>query len=154
MRALRTVFVTLSSALLFAACGDDSTTPPPPLNELDKFVGTWTASAWDYSPLAGGPSVSAMPISFTMTVAPGGSCVVDQHFPQDAGPRHLTGSVTIWIAAADAGGSDENFFGTYSFTNGGKTVTMVSTDDWWWDFDFDGVQDPAKLTFVLTKVAP
>lgn len=98
-----------------------------------------------------------MPHSFVMTVSTGGSCVVDQHFPQDPGPRHLTGSVTIvspgtvWIVANEAGGDDENFFGTYAFSDGGNTLTLVSVDDWWFDFDNDGVQDPARLRIVLTK---
>jgi hypothetical protein len=56
-----------------------------------------------------------------------------------------------WIVAREAGGDDENFFGPYVFSNDGNTLTIVSVDDWWFDFDSDGVPDPAQLRIVLTK---
>jgi hypothetical protein len=89
--------------------------------------------------------------------------VVDQHFQQDPGPRHLEGTVgiitsgTFWIGAAEAGGDLEHFIGTYTFSNGDNTVTFVSIDDsddedsWRFDFDGDGVTEPATLTIVLEK---
>jgi hypothetical protein len=153
----RLVFASLPVVLLIAACGGDDSPAAPVETALDAFTGTWTASAWVYSPLGGGPGVSQMPISFVMTVSEGGGCVVDQHFQQDPGPRHLTGSVTIpspgnaWIVARESAGDDENFFGPYVFSNGGNTLTLVSVDDGWFDFDADGVQDPAQLRIVLTK---
>ncbi|MEQ9568784.1 MAG: hypothetical protein RLN75_01230 [Longimicrobiales bacterium] len=159
MNTRRTLlFAALPAALSIAACGGDDGPAAPTDTALDAFTGTWTASAWVYSPLGGGAEVSQMPISFVMTVSEGGACVIDQHFQQDPGPRHLTGSVSVpspgnvWIIAIEAGGDDENFAGTYVFSNGGNTLTMVSVDDWWFDFDFDGVQDPAQLRIVLTKM--
>ncbi len=160
MRAPRILFLIACPAILFTGCGgdDDEGAPiAPEVTELAAFSGTWTATEWVFTPLTGGDGVDQMPHSFVMTVNPGGTCVVDQHFPQDDGPRHLVGSVTIvsvgtvWIVAAEAGGDDEHFYGTYTFSNGGNTLTMVSDDDWWFDFDNDGDEEAARLRIVLAK---
>lgn len=159
MRAPSILLITLLPAALLAGCWGDSDDPEGPVvTQLDEFAGTWVASEWVYSPLAGGGGVSQMPISFQITVTAEGVCTVDQHFAQDDGPRHLVGAVSIpstgqvWIVTAEAGGDDEHFLGTYAFSNGGSTLTMESVDDWWFDFDDDGTPDPARLRIVLTKI--
>ena len=94
MRAPQRFFPVLLSAVLYAGCGGSDPVAPE-VADMETFVGTWTVTSWVFTPIAGGPGVNDMPISFEITINDDGTCVVDQHFAHDPGPRHLEGQVSI-----------------------------------------------------------
>jgi hypothetical protein len=131
----------------FLACGDGGTAPNP-----DELAGTWDGTKVEFINEANPAQrvdVIAAGGSYVLVLQSAGSYQGTLTVPGEA-PMVATGT---WSASADIFTMNET--GTsgdmqFDYSRSGATLTLsgANTD---WDFNDDGVDEPAKVTVVLVK---
>jgi hypothetical protein len=134
---------------LAAACGDDGQGPEDTAALLQD---TWVATRWTYiSEADPADSVSFTSAGVTVTLTIGdpdyevaiSGMGMNESF---SGTYSVNGS--SFVISDDGSGSEASI--PFSFSNGNKTLTM-SDPNTNWDFDEDGVDDPATLHMVFAR---
>jgi hypothetical protein len=132
---MRHFWTTLALVTAAGACGSDSSNPTGPEALLQA---SWVATAWEYTSHTSPSqtvSFTAQGISVTLTVGESSYSIV---FSAPGQPSQtISGTYTV------SGNS-------FSFSNGNNTLTM-SDPNTNWDFDDDGIDEPATLSMVFTR---
>jgi hypothetical protein len=142
-----------------AACGDDD--PVAPVDPLDPFVGSWSASSFVYTsvddPEVSIPILQVVPgSSVAVQVEAGGSFVASLNLgPQTDGetvdiPGTITheGGSSITVVFATNPFFTEPLDVTYNFETANTLSWEAPTN---FDFNQDGEQTPAILTVVFQR---
>jgi hypothetical protein len=132
-----------------AACGDDGRGPDGSAALLQD---TWVASRWTYvstADPADSVSFTAEGVSVTLTI---GATAYEVEFNAMGQTESFSGTYTVngssFVISDDGSGSGASI--PFSFSNANNTLTM-SDPNTNWDFDEDGVDDPATLHMVFTR---
>lgn len=142
-------------AFLFAACGDDDDGTGPDGVTVADLAGSWTATQLQFTAADGSASVDLINDlggSFVLQIQSDGSFTADVSVPgQD--PFQLPGSVTISGSTLTVDFAQDvppfNDFDA-SFTLSGSQLTL-DVSDASFDFNQDGVEDPATATVIFQR---
>ena len=137
-------------ALATAACGDGSAVGPD--QALEAFVGDWNASRFVVrsraNPEIAPDIISALGAQFTVNVQPSGqytAILVYQSLPiTELGQLEVEGNDLIFHVTHPTPKTNRS-----RFTFAGPRVTLVGDTEF--DYNFDGVPEPAEATIELIK---
>jgi hypothetical protein len=153
-RTAQALLLTWLAAVIAVGCGDEEGTGPGAGVAPEDLVGTWRATALTFTNPQD-PSQSVDPIAlgghFTLTVAGDSTYWAVMAAPGEI-PEIATGSWVIergFLLVTDDSVPGETT--AFEVSLSGSSLTLV-TDEEEFDFDGDGVEEPAELRMVLLRV--
>ncbi len=150
MKLLRTLIAPLLAVTFLAGCGDSIGADGTPEEVANALAGTWNATSFVFTNdanssetfdlLADGGSFS---ITFTAAGQFSGSSTFEGATDTFSGTYVVQGTNLI---TTDTGEIESE---TIAFTLSGNTLTLALDDEF--DFDDNGIDEPATLVIVLQK---
>ena len=140
-------FATIAALTVSLACGGDGSGP-----SRDQFAGTWDATKLEFTNVANTSQkvdIIALGATFVIVLESTGDYQETLVVPGSA-PENTTGTWSVSsdvITIKETGSSGDQQF-NWSLSGNTLTISGANTD---FDFNGDGVDEPAKLSAVLVK---
>jgi len=148
MRLVGSISAVALAATLAIGCSD---TVAPNEVTLDDLAGTWNATTLKFTNVANTAQVFDLVAnggSFTLTLSADGTFSGTQSFAGQNLP--LSGTVTVSNGVLTLVETGET--STFNITAyGGDTITIASSSNVAWDFEFDGQDEEASVTATLQR---